>query len=303
MEYQEFVSVIREKVQIAAGKEANVSVSHILKNNIPSVDGLTILRKGENISPAIWLRPFFGQYQYGISIDKIAEEILEYHARAERPTACDVSFYTDYEQVKKQIACKLVHAGMNEAMLREVPHRYFLDLAVVYYYKMEHPSFGNASILIKNDHLAIWNITPDELDRDAMRNMPDLLPFEFVSLADLIDELTGRSAEYLFQQSVPMYVLTNCEKYFGAAVLLQESVRKEIGQKLRSDYYILPSSIHECIVMPILDELDPQLLHEMVKEINQEHVAEEEILSDSVYRYSRSEDLLTIACCEIQPQA
>ena len=294
MEYQEFIGLIRQNVQNAAGKEAKVSVSHILKNNSPCVDGLTILRKGDNVSPAIWLRPFFSQYQYGVSIDQITEEILEYHARTEKPTRYDMTFYTNFEMVKDHIACKLIHAGMNQALLQEVPHRYFLDLAVVYYYKMDDSTFGSASILVKKDHLKIWKITEKELDQIALENMPELLETEFISLAGLIHEMTG-CAEQLFQQAVPMYVLTNREKYFGAAKILLPSVCRQIAEKLQNDYYILPSSIHECIIVPVLEGLTAQSLHEMVKEINEEHVAEEEVLSDSVYLYTRSVELLTLA--------
>lgn len=298
LEYQKFIGVILQEVQKAAGEEAKVSVNHILKNNIPCVDGLTILRKGENVAPAIWLRPFFSQYQCGTSIDRIAEEILEYHAGMEKPARYDMSFYTDYEKVKGHIACKLVHAGMNKALLTEVPHRYFLDLAVVYYYKLECETFGNASILVKNEHLKFWKITEKELDQAALANMPELLPAELLSLAALVDEMTDRSAGYLLSQAVPMYVLTNREKYFGAAEILLPSVCRRIGEKLESDYYILPSSIHECMIVPVLDGLTPEGLHEMVKEINEEHVAQEEILGDSVYLYTRSGSLLTIACSE-----
>lgn len=295
LEYQKFVGVIQQEVQKAAGEETKVSVNHILKNNIPCVDGLTILRKGENVAPAIWLRPFFSQYQCGTSIGRIAEEILEYHANMEKPARYDMNFYTDYEKVKNHIACKLVHAGMNKALLKEVPHRYFLDLALVYYYKLECDTFGNASILVKNDHLKLWGITEKELNQAALLNMPELLPAELLSLAALVDEMTNRSAGYLFSQTVPMYVLTNKEKYFGAAEILLPSVCRKIGEKLQTDYYILPSSIHECMIVPVLDGLTPEGLHEMVKEINEEHVAQEEILGDSVYLYTRSGGLLTIA--------
>lgn len=302
MEYQKFVDVIQREVQKVAGEEANVRVSHILKNNISCVDGLTILQKGENVAPAIWLQPYFSQYQCGASIDRITEEILEYHANMEKPSRYDMSFYTDYEKVKNHIACKLVHAGMNEAMLKEVPHRYFLDLAVVYYYKMENETFGNASILVKNEHLKFWQITEKELNQRALANMPDLLPANLLSLAALVDEMTNRSTGYLFSPNVPMYVLTNREKYFGAAEILLPSVCKRIAEKLQADYYILPSSIHECMIVPVLDGLMPKGLHEMVKEINEEHVAQEEILGDSIYLYTQSAELLTIAWKEDQEE-
>ena len=91
-----------------------------------------------------------------------------------------------------------------------------------------------------------------------------------------------------------MYVLTNTEKSFGASAVLFPAVLKAVREHLQSDYYVLPSSIHECIIIPADENLNPAALHEMVKEINEEHVAPEELLGDSVYFYSQKKQRLEI---------
>ena len=175
MEYQEFVEQIKQKVTEQAEEGSKVSVSRILKNNLEPVDGLTILHQGENVARAIWLNPLYQKYEYGIPVERIAEEILEYHKKERQEGVCDLSFYTDFSKVQDHIACKLVHYGMNRTLLEEVPHRAFLDLAVVYYYRVEDERFGNASILVKNDHMRIWHTDPETLHALAMRNTPRLL--------------------------------------------------------------------------------------------------------------------------------
>ena len=117
-----------------------------------------------------------------------------------------------------------------------------------------------------------------------------------VSLAALVDEMTDRSG-YLLSQAVPMYVLTNREKYFGRQEFCFPSVCRRIGEKLKPIIIFCLSSIHECMIVPVLDGLTPEGLHEMVKEINEEHVAQEEILGIP-YISIRSGNLLTIACSE-----
>lgn len=299
LEYQEFVEQVKKSVEEQAKENVRVNVSRILKNNLEPVDGLTILGKGENVAKAIWLNPLYRRYEFGVPVGRIAEEILAYYAQGQKSGACDMSFYTDFEQAKDHIACKLIHRGMNESLLWEVPHRYFLDLAIVYYYKVEHETFGNASILIKNEHLRLWNTDPDALHALAMQNTLRIAPYEFMDLVELIGQMTEGDTDCFCRQEIPMFVLTNQEKNFGVAAILFPSVLNAVGERLQSDFFVLPSSIHECIVIPALDGIDPAALHEMVKEINEEHVAPEELLGDSVYRYDRNREELTIACQEM----
>ena len=293
MEYQEFVEQVKQKVaeQVEAGSKVNVS--RILKNNLEPVDGLTILHQGENVARAIWLNPLYQKYEYGVPVERIAEEILEYHKKERQEGTCDLSFYTDFAKVQDHIACKLVHYGMNRALLEEVPHRAFLDLAVVYYYRVEDSRFGNASILVKNDHMRLWHTDPETLHALAMRNTPRLLPYEFTDILELICQISEADPGML-RQELPMYVLTNTEKSFGASAVLFPAVLKAVREHLQSDYYVLPSSIHECIIIPADENLNPAALHEMVKEINEEHVAPEELLGDSVYFYSQKKQRLEI---------
>ena len=315
MEYQEFVEQIKQKVTEQAEEGSKVSVSRILKNNLEPVDGLTILHQGENVARAIWLNPLYQKYEYGIPVERIAEEILEYHKKERQEGVCDLSFYTDFSKVQNHIACKLVHYGMNRTLLEEVPHRAFLDLAVVYYYRVEDERFGNASILVKNDHMRIWHTDPETLHALAMRNTPRLLPYELTDILELIRQISNvdpgmirqisdadpgmlrqisNADPGMLRQDPPMYVLTNTEKSFGASAILFPAILQAVRARLQSDYYVLPSSIHECIIIPSDKQLDPEALHEMVKEINEEHVAPEELLGDSVYRYSQKSQRLEI---------
>ena len=76
---------------------SKVSVSRILKNNLEPVDGLTILHQGENVARAIWLNPLYQKYEYGIPVERIAEEILEYHKRNDRKESVIYPLYGFFE--------------------------------------------------------------------------------------------------------------------------------------------------------------------------------------------------------------
>ncbi len=293
--YPEFVAQVCRGIEERAQEGVRVDVNRILKNNLDPVDGLTILHDGENVAQAIWLGPLYRRHEYGVPADRIAEEIWEYHEQSSRPGRCDLSFYTDFAQVRDRIVCKLIHRGMNEALLGEVPHREFLDLAVVYYYKVEDPRFGNASILVKKDHLKLWQTDAGTLDAFAVKNTPRLLPCVFTDIVEMMEQMGEGDTELCLSQEIPMFVLTNQEKTFGAATLLFPEVLEQVESRLHGDFFILPSSIHECIVIPALEGIKPSSLHEMVQEINQEHVVREEQLGSSVYVYRHRDRKVSIA--------
>ena len=89
-----------------------------------------------------------------------------------------------------------------------------------------------------------------------------------------------------------MYVLSNSSKVFGAASILYPDVLKNFAEKLDRDLYILPSSVHEVILLPKRSETEWETLQEMVKEVNATQLEEVEILSDSVYSYTKKDDCL-----------
>ena len=121
---------------------------------------------------------------------------------------------------------------------------------------------------------------------DAMENTPRLYPSEFMNmtalLRDLYEDPTG-----LLDVAFPMHVLTNKERINGAACILYEGKQEEIATLLNDDYYVLPSSVHEVIIMPKSKGTDENYLSQMVNEINHEQLAQEEILSNHVYLYAR----------------
>lgn len=298
MEYQNFLEQIRDSVQKRVGEGSTVRLASVLKNNRNCVDMITILNGGSNVAPAIHIAPFYRKYLDGTSVEELARQIVEFHGRYSGEENYDLSFYLDFAQVRKRVVCRLVNYERNRELLRQVPHRRFLDLAVIYYYKLEDNTFGDAGILVKNEHMEMWDADPEELDDAAMSNTARLMPYECICIADVIREMTGIRIEETSDDSIPMYVLTNTEKSFGAAVILYRTVLEAVGEQLKNDFFVLPSSVHECMVVPVMEGFQPKELREIVCEINEECVAEEEILGDSVYRYYREEKKLLAVASE-----
>ena len=296
MNYEVFLQEIRKALQEKCPAETVVRIDGALKNNTEKEMCVTILEKGEHCSPAIFMNQYYEEYKKGKSLGDVAEEILRYYQKHHRKYEFDFSFYMDFSKVKEQIVCKLINYEKNRSLLEQVPYRRFLDMAVVFYYRMDNQILGKGSILIQDRHLKIWNITSDEICELATVNTIRLLPYQLTDIVTMMEELTGIKADCDDMKRTPMYVLTNTEQYFGAVNIIYESIMEAIAEQIHGDFFVLPSSIHECMIVPAEDHMDPKELQIMVQEINQTQVEPEEILSNSVYIYNQRKGMLEIAC-------
>lgn len=130
----------------------------------------------------------------------------------------------------------------------------------------------------------MWDIGQEQLIEDSMKNMESLYPADLMNMAVLLKELYIDPAS-LLSLDFPMYVLTNTERLNGAASLLYEGQLEKLAKILGEEYYVLPSSIHEVIIVPKSKVVDKNDLSHMVNEINQEHLQREEVLSNHAYYY------------------
>jgi len=124
-----------------------------------------------------------------------------------------------------------------------------------------------------------------------MKNTPALLTYELRDMSDVLIELMVgvpcNSMKEEFEYMVPMYVLSNKSKLNGSGCIFYHNLLHNLCEKLECDLYILPSSIHEVILIPAYDHDSYDELTSMVKEVNSTQLSKEEILSDHVYFYSR----------------
>ena len=110
--------------------------------------------------------------------------------------------------------------------------------------------------------------------------MPELL----LPMSELLEELMGVQVE---ERELSFYVLTNKDKMFGASAMLYTEQMKRLAYRLQSDLLILPSSVHEVLLLPDDHDREYDFYRQMVQEVNATQVDPEEILSDSLYRYDR----------------
>ncbi|MEY8237121.1 DUF5688 family protein [Lachnospiraceae bacterium 66-29] len=302
MTYDFFKQQLMDSLREFFPADTQIVIRPFPHNNQLILDGLTILEPGSNISPTIYLNFYFEKYQKGMNLSTIEQQILQYYHRHCPINHIDTSFFTDYNRVRSRIVYRLVHYEKNRELLKEIPHFPYLDLAVIFYCLVAEEPYENASILIYNHHLAYWKLQKETLRTLAQTNTPLLLPWRCDSLAELImpalDVLPVKERPtqeaLLDAETIPMYVLSNEQRYFGASCILYPNALKEISQKFADSLFILPSSIHEVIIIPASYTEDANELSEIVHDVNVSEVAQDEILSDSVYFYDQNTEQLSI---------
>ncbi|MCD8336911.1 MAG: DUF5688 family protein [Lachnospiraceae bacterium] len=293
MNYSQFLETLTKEVRERTDPTASIHISRIQKMNLPAIDGMTILLPGENTAPAIYLDSFYQEYLDGASVPRLAEKILTFHSENRSTGHCDLSFYTDFEQAARRIVCRLVNYEMNQLILEHIPHCRFLDLAIVYYYEMESSAFGHSSILVRNSHMEIWNVDVRQLHAIAIRNTRILLPYQ-VGTMDMLEETTQVPLPPRDPDAPHLLILSNEQLCYGAVNIIYDDILRALCAKVGGDFYVLPSSIHECLILPICSWNDkaPQKLQDIVKEINQKYVSIEEVLSNHIYRYNHDAEKL-----------
>lgn len=301
MNYEAFKIAVTSEVVHQAGEEVDVRLHKITKNNGVVMDAMTIMTKGGHVAPTLYLMDFYMRFQEGESIRTIASDAVHLSLENYMEKILPKGFFAEYESVKDRLCYKLINYDKNVEFLKEVPHKRFLDLAMVFYYAVDPKILNHATVLVRNTDMIRWNIQMDELLKKSMKNTPTLLHWRFVSIQHVVEELMFEGPKEALaaiekaceiiqvdRDAVPMYILTNQEKYYGAACMLYPELLSSIAEKFESDLYILPSSIHECIIMPVSGWYTKEELSEMVREINDKEVDDVEILADHAYIYDRN---------------
>jgi len=307
MDFEEFTQQVAKEVKRFLPEkydDASVTLQDVTKNNDQQLTGLMIKTEDTNIAPNIYLEGYFEQYQDGKDFEDIVRDIADVRVRHELNQDFDVSKITDFDQVKDHIICKLVNAEMNAEYLADKPHTQVEDLAVMYAVDLGGGEGGKMTAPITNALMEQYGVTTQELHDIAIHNLAES-QIEFKTMRDVLidmmfpDGISENDPRAFMippeEENPSMYVLSNAEKLNGAAALLDAKTMEDISEKLGGDFIVLPSSIHECIVLPVNEDLDRHTLEAMVQDVNAGQVAPEERLSDHVYMYDSQEKELVLA--------
>lgn len=281
MNYHEFIMKCMEGIKPRLSDGEEIESYKTLKNNDIIYQGLLFKNSKTNASPIIYLEPYYELYQKGHSLECIIDHIWTAYHEVLPQKKIRLDYFHDFDKLKEHIFYMLINYEKNKNRLHNVPHVRFFDLAIVFYYQCYFEDLGEGTILIHNQHLNFWNITAAEVEKVAKINTPKLFPPMFCTLDQMLANLDTASDCYV-QYKSPLYFLSNQEKTFGASAILYPEMLSTIGDFFQKSFYILPSSIHECLILPedVTTAYFKVQLHNMIATINCTGLPKDEILSN-----------------------
>lgn len=256
------------------------------KNNV-LLTGIAICQEGSTTTPVFYLEDAYQQYLQGKPMHQIAQELVAHYKELDIPVFAGEDI-TDYEKAKDRIRVRLVSKANNEGFYKKGPYRQQPLGTEVLYMELEHNQEGSMSVHITDAIAANWGIPKQELFQTALENTQKHDKVSFFSIDDIIEELLfDEKIEEKTEEksSSPMYILTNERREYGATVTSYPEVLMQVREQLGEDFYILPSSTHEVIILPKIAGMSPKELRNTVREINAEMVEPQDVLANDVYEF------------------
>lgn len=162
------------------------------------------------------------------------------------------------------------------------------DMNMQVVYKLAEKA-ATLSVAVTSSLLESWDLP----DWEALKSHVSVKQeWQLISMKDVLSKYAKDCP--ITPDDAQLYVVTNNSNMDGAAVLLDNDYLNDIHKRF-GDYWILPSSIHEILVLPMqayeksngkaYEEARNSLLN-MIKEVNDTQVMFQEVLSYSLMKYT-----------------
>lgn len=316
MEKKEFIDCLCVKLYDELGGGKIIRGDKVMKNNGVELDAITIFSIDCNIAPTIYIDGFYNRFiSFEITFDEIVSEIAKMYRKESWVDKLNVEQFEEFDKIKGKIVYKIINTAYNQDTLENIPYIEFMDLSIVFYIMLSAGNDMEATVLINNSQLELWGVTKDEIYSIAKENTPNLLKCEIISMDEVIrgmlndnlygsigeenesyfincdsidkDEIVDRIVKDVKKKStLDMYVLTNEKKLYGAACILYDNVLEAFSRKMNSNIYIIPSSVHEVILVPEEEGISGKQITAMIQDVNKNELDPTDVLSDHVYYYN-----------------
>lgn len=257
-----------------------------------SYEALFIELPEKKAKASINLESLFDEHENGGDLEEFYATIPDIVESREVDTLRKIA--NDYDEIKPRLFIQLSRVEGNEELLKNIPYHQIEDLALTYYILVERNEEGTGKALLSNSWLESIGVSQEQLHQDALENSPKLFPPIVMTMQQAMRDIImpeneetmsqENFEEALAQESIPLIFVSNEEKFNGAGVLFYPDVMKQLGEKL-GDFCVIPSSVHETLILPDSEGIHPDLLKVMVAEVNDAVVANEDRLTTEVYHY------------------
>ncbi len=307
MNYELFKEVVTEKFMDYMSEEFvdfKVDIHPVVKVN-QTLDSINLIPTDDSewkVAPTIYINTMYDHYKQCENLQEVIKSAADSMIQAFEE-APEMTPLLQFETAKENIVMVLINTEQNKEMLKNIPHREFQDLSIIYRWVVEKGRDGISSTILNNGLKEKLGMSEETLFKAAVENTKRIFPPTIKSMNEVIldmmksDGMPGEIAQMMVDdmpKDQMMYVISNNRGINGAASMLYENELHSLAEKLENDLYIMPSSIHEVIAVSV-NMGDPNELAQMVNEINIDQVALDERLSNQVYHYDKDLRKLTLA--------
>ena len=296
---KEFTEDIKEKLYEMGYGDVDIKINNIKKVN-RDYEAMNVVPEGGVMGVSFNLEEIFTKFEQSGDYDSVLKNTTSFVANGiDTAPKTDIDNLLNYEEMKNKLSIEVISAEANKELLLNIPHDRIEDLAAVYRFVLKSESTGKASILVSNEMMQKMGITHEQLKNDALYNAPIIRPAVIKGMNEVIKELMGKEAYEIangtgnVEESV--YVATVPDKDSGAGVLSYQNFMDQAAERVGGDFFILPSSIHEILIVKDDGEMKAELLRNMVQQINRTELMPEDKLSDNVYHYDSKEHIFELA--------
>ncbi len=291
MSYDRFceslVRCLREKLG-AGGNEPAVSVRSI-ENEDGRRDILFITGREEkdSLSPGAELHSLYKEYLKGCRVEMLGNLVCS--SCMPQKNGNLLRFIRDYDYARNNMFIRVRGRQNMGNFIPGSPYQEIEDLVLTYHIRVSEKSDSLSSIMISREILEELSVTSGKLQRDALQNAMRIYPPKIRKITDILGD------DGSFKAGKNILVVTNSSGMNGAAALFYPGVMEQTARMAGGDFYALPSSIHEFVILPDRDTGSAEELASMVAAINRAVVSPEDVLSDSVYHYSHEARIFELA--------
>ena len=305
MSYDTFLEEVKDKLQSRFASDmpekysgVQIGIRDVEKLQGESYRGISIRNGASNVEANMNLQAAYEQHERGASLDDIVQDLAQRISEmVDHTPKLDVQSLTDYESMKSHLMLQLIPQKGNEKKLSDIPHEKVEDMAMIYRLDLgtsDH-SGGQMTTVVTNEMLRSFGITAEQLHQDAMEIAPKNHPASLRSMQEVMAEMMGMDIEDAPPDPAPLLVATVEGSFMGASVIQYPGFMEQATEKIGGDFFVLPSSIHEVLLLPDDGNADFHELSAMVQSINESQVAPAERLSDNVYHYDSKDHVFELA--------
>lgn len=289
MDYQEFSASLIRGVQNRLESGWVLKLRTISRKDTAKIRAVSVYQEDRQISPWIYMAPFYHMFSNGSSLEEQGQELWSIIRMTTGEKRIPSDVFIEFASAAPYLGLRLMSFDENKEFLKQVPHRRYLDLAVICQLMFPCGEDAMGSAVVYRQHMRLWQVTEDILFDTALTGMQAHFPAVLTKLEDYL-QMGGREGK----PGSGLYILSNSRSFFGAASLLYPGSCRRACEKLGGSFYILPSSVHEVLLLGLFGQMTDDQLRRTVCEVNNTELLPQEVLSGQIYFYDHEKDQVSI---------